>query len=195
VVHGDIKPPNVLIFPAPKEGVIIAKICDFGSSEVIDEPDPARGLTRAWTPSWAAPERNHRSVPTAAHDVYSFGLVAAYIAICGTVQYPIELIDQSNASTTLLLKKIKAYFSEHQYRIDDYADALVYRLENVIKNCLLRLPGARMKSLEHVRLDLQGNPGNHASSNGHKLRLQETVVPFQKSICGFVSSAAASRSE
>jgi serine/threonine protein kinase len=82
VVHGDIKPENILLFENVKKGRPVLKICDFGSTQVdVVSTDGIRGATEAWL----APEfylfRKEVHKPTV--DVFSFGLVSCYLASGG----------------------------------------------------------------------------------------------------------------
>ena len=80
VIHGDIKPENVLVF-AEYDGRYAAKVTDFGystlfttDSELIVMP----GLSKVWK----APEWHHRGIlPIQARkmDAYSFGLLCLWL--------------------------------------------------------------------------------------------------------------------
>ena len=78
VVHGDIKPENILLFQTER---LIAKIADFGSCGIDISRDPPRGGTEAWAP----PEFSNfrRNVGEISRDVYSFGLTCGYLATDG----------------------------------------------------------------------------------------------------------------
>ncbi|KAH6665351.1 kinase-like domain-containing protein [Plectosphaerella plurivora] len=83
VVHGDIKPENILVFPRrDARNSFLLKLTDFGHSVI--EADSCTALP-AFTPQWSAPETTD---PTAksfielmATDSYSFGLVLLSIMI------------------------------------------------------------------------------------------------------------------
>lgn len=95
IIHADIKPGNILLFPKAGTDKLIAKIADFGFSGIITSDDNARGGTAYWN----APEiinighfsglGGYKVDPTHSYrDVYSFGLVSMLIALDG--HWPID---------------------------------------------------------------------------------------------------------
>lgn len=80
VIHGDIKPDNILMFKGKESGGLILKLSDFGFS-VLDKNVSPRLL--GGTPDWEAPETLENTIlqEDLAHaDSYSFGLLLWYIA-------------------------------------------------------------------------------------------------------------------
>ncbi|CAJ2502506.1 Uu.00g099000.m01.CDS01 [Anthostomella pinea] len=78
VVHGDIKPQNIIMISGP-QGHSIPRISDFSLS-VIGQDWELRRLPR--TPGWSAPEyhgRDFKICNARLMDVYSLGLVCHYI--------------------------------------------------------------------------------------------------------------------
>jgi serine/threonine protein kinase len=67
IIHGDLKPENLLITAS---GI---KVLDFGLAEVGPESDDDRGF--AGTPHYMAPEQIEGRRPTAQSDIFSLGLV------------------------------------------------------------------------------------------------------------------------
>jgi serine/threonine protein kinase len=84
IVHGDIKPANILLFCDANAGRLVAKLGDFGSCGVDSSNDIPRGATAAWAP----PEYDsfNLKVGEKTRDIYSFGLVCAYIAGNGKIE-------------------------------------------------------------------------------------------------------------
>ena len=74
VVHGDVKPGNLLV---PADGSPV-RLADFGVARQLDRP---AGPTHA-TPEYVAPEVVLGGTPTPAVDVYALGIVL-YELVCG----------------------------------------------------------------------------------------------------------------
>lgn len=104
VVHGDLKPENVLIFQYP-DGTIRAKISDFGSATIMSDftstdGEPSSILLPAYTPPWEAPEVQDAielaSLPKV--DVYAFGLLFCYLITLGG--NPFQIFQQTSQIVT-----------------------------------------------------------------------------------------------
>ncbi|WP_433051769.1 protein kinase domain-containing protein [Dactylosporangium sp. CS-033363] len=78
IVHGDVKPGNVLV---PTDGGPV-RLADFGVARRLDRP---AGPTHA-TPEYVAPEVVAGGTPTPAADVYALGVVL-FELICGRSPY------------------------------------------------------------------------------------------------------------
>jgi serine/threonine protein kinase len=84
IVHGDVKPENILVFPRiGHQDSFMAKLTDFGHSTSAHEK---RTTLPAFTPQWCAPEvlvdDHHLEFSgMIATDVYSFGLVVLSIIV------------------------------------------------------------------------------------------------------------------
>lgn len=68
IVHGDIKPSNILL-----DGDI-AKLSDFGLAQRVSSKDAATGSLRG-TPDYISPEVCRGEPPSTASDMYSFGVM------------------------------------------------------------------------------------------------------------------------
>ena len=75
VLHRDIKPKNIMLSDDN-----IPKIIDFGlSKQVENHKATQQNTTMAGTLNWMSPEKRQGEKSTYVSDVYSFGLVAAYV--------------------------------------------------------------------------------------------------------------------
>lgn len=96
VVHGDIKPANVLIEHTTGEQVPIVKLCDFGNASLSAQGHFAVRATAAF----AAPEQLHNGTLDAKVDIYALGGVLFYLLTRGRNPNPepAHLVESSTAS-------------------------------------------------------------------------------------------------
>jgi serine/threonine protein kinase/ankyrin repeat protein len=88
IIHGDVKPENILICKDPEYG-FVAKLTDFGFSIIDDESGPASQRLPGHTPVYSAPEVEN-AIPRARlkyTDVYSFGIVVWQTFLGGTLPF------------------------------------------------------------------------------------------------------------
>lgn len=88
VVHGDLKPSNILV---DAEGGV--KLLDFGIAKLLEESDEGITLAgaRPLTPSWASPEQVRGETITTASDVYQLGLLLCELLV-GRLPYETRAI-------------------------------------------------------------------------------------------------------
>ena len=116
LIHGDLKPGNVFIC---QDGSV--KVLDFGLSQ---RPEAARtddadatvhllGLVGALTPAFASPERLEGRAPTAACDLFAFGLLT-YVVLTGT--HPFQRRDVLAARARGSLPRRPEGLAAHRWR-------------------------------------------------------------------------------
>lgn len=89
VLHGDIKPANIMVTHAPAEaGTPIVKLLDFGLSHWLHEGRSGPGATGA-TLAYASPEQRRGDALTVAADVYALGVLMSYL-LSGSEPLPLD---------------------------------------------------------------------------------------------------------
>jgi serine/threonine protein kinase len=81
IIHGDIKPSNILIFEDHQAGRLVAKLSDFGGCQPSDK-EPGFSYPLAGTKYWNAPEVDEPENPCfrrVYRDYFSLGLVGFFI--------------------------------------------------------------------------------------------------------------------
>ncbi|KAI9745949.1 MAG: hypothetical protein M1818_000630 [Claussenomyces sp. TS43310] len=173
VIHGDLKPENVLLFEDTRgKGALIAKICDFGFANIRVLDDTIRGRSE----HWEAPEHmqgcpgdireaaEELETALSASDVYSFGLVAIFIALDGGDPLDFQGISTegvkelkfSDEARTKIQGKVRAHYSSiDQQEVGKAVDPYqVYT--SIIYGTLQSLPSKRIDSLREIRLHITG---------------------------------------
>jgi len=101
IIHGDLKPKNVLVYQRD-DGIIHAKLTDFGGSVISEDSDLPVLLTQYSHP-WAAPERylnqGYLSRDDAKKsDTFSFGMIWLWL-VCSVDE---DLLEQWRDSGQLI---------------------------------------------------------------------------------------------
>ena len=177
VIHGDLKPQNILLFDDPEtEGGLIAKVADFGFSNIEVLKESIRGETERWK----APERipgcpdtittamQELDSPGCASDVYSFGLVAIYVALDGVDSLDTQGVEKAEAeevirklkfmdqARTKIEKRLETYSKNLDWRDSDATKGLRERYVSLTHSTLQSMPTKRVNSLGGMRLRLTG---------------------------------------
>ena len=124
VVHGDLKPQNILLseIPISEDLVyIVVKVADFGEAQVVDYRtesnfSPSKGTTR-----WVAPEvlscridPNLLLTHPYKADVYAFGLIA-YQVLTGDIPFrDLRFLSQFKKEIVVNKRSLSKEFEEHE---------------------------------------------------------------------------------
>lgn len=114
LVHGDIKPPNIMIAKDDNENLKF-KIIDFGSITEIFSND-----SKAGTPSFLSPERFKNEAISETSEVFSIG-VTIYLALTG--KYPYGEIEPFQNPSFKEAKKPSLY----NKNIPEWLDSVILR--------------------------------------------------------------------
>ncbi len=135
LVHGDVKPQNLLIAPGQR-----LKVTDFGLARVYDQVRRSRSSGVVWgSPPYLSPEHARGEPLVPASDVYSLGVVL-YQALTG--RFPFEAQTPQEWLT--------AHREARPTPPRLYNPAIPVRLERVMLQLLAKEPGARLRTADQL---------------------------------------------
>lgn len=184
VVHGDLKPNNILV---DRNGV--PKLVDFGIAKLLASDAPEAAQTAALTLSYASPEQVTGKAVTTATDVYGIAGVL-YRTLTGEI--PIALEGRS------LLDTLRAICEERPVLANVRRPALGLDLSLILDRGLRKEPGERYSSIAALRADLvallEGRPVEARGANWLYRAMKNARrrwVPIAALVAIFGSMAAA----
>jgi PAS domain-containing protein len=145
VVHGDIKPDNLILCPVPSTDrrKSFMKLLDFGLARPATVSGPITS-TVAGTPQYIAPERLRGEPPQPSMDIYAVGVVG-YELLCGRPPFDGAISDVIDAH----LDQAPPPFSTHGItHVDERAEALIMR-------ALAKSPANRQASMAAFLYELR----------------------------------------
>jgi serine/threonine protein kinase len=158
IVHGDVKDENILLFQEAVDGTtrIVAKVADFGTAGIDTMREDIRGLSRYW----AAPEVMERPPGweglrrTPAADIYSFGILAATIALNGkrvfdgVDPYTMKMGDMAAKHIKVLLDKV----FENRQNDNTTGDLITFvdSTKQLVDQAVVRDPKKRLRNLSKI---------------------------------------------
>jgi serine/threonine-protein kinase len=135
MVHGDLKPSNILISPENR-----VKVTDFGLARALGESAMDDGELVWGTPAYFAPEQAAGDRVMPATDVYAIGIIL-YEMLTGVVPFSGEN-DQEVARKQLY---------EHPSPMSKYTKRVPYTLEDIVKKALVKDPAMRYHSADQLK--------------------------------------------
>ncbi len=141
IVHGDLKPQNILVSRAGE-----VKVVDFGIAAALWSRDPDR--TTWATPQYLSPEQAAGQPPTPASDVYSLGLIL-YEMLTGRLPF--------EAATPAEL--LQAHLTQAPPSPKTFQPGLPDDLVEILLTCLEKEPARRYRNADQLaRVLLQRCP-------------------------------------
>ncbi|MEZ5595742.1 MAG: serine/threonine-protein kinase [Pseudomonadales bacterium] len=137
VVHGDIKPSNVLVTEAG-----LPKLLDFGIARLAERDNSIDSQTFGGTLTYAAPEQIRREQLATAADVFSLGILL------------IELLDGARAWPGLAPEATAAQRLTHYRTARPHSDALSGELAAIARKASAFAPDQRYASAGALSEDL-----------------------------------------
>ena len=159
LVHGDLKPGNIMISPENQ-----AKVTDFGLARALGESAMDDGQLVWGTPAYFAPEQAAGDSMIPATDVYAIGIIL-YEMITGTVPF-VGPSDQEVARKQLY---------EHPVPISDYTDQVPLTLEEITHKALMKNPAQRFHTADQLK---QALVEFQEEERGQFPYPQQTSAPF-----------------
>ncbi len=145
VIHGDLKPSNVILAKTP-EGAVRAVITDFGLArfQSAGEENEAHGGA-AGTYDYMAPELFHGVPPSVASDLYALGVVFHQMLTGAAARWDDAPAEVASHESTVTLKQVRP--GPRQAR---RCAKLPKPWNSVVAKCLAPLPADRFESADEV---------------------------------------------
>ena len=171
VVHGDIKPSNIMVL-----GDNLVKIADFGIARMVSSIESKPDEAIFGTPPFMSPEQIQGESSDARSDIFSLGVVLYYM-LTDRLPFPEEDIN-------LLKKQIVGVTPEKPSSLNP---GISEALDTVIFKCLAKSPEDRYKNANDLANDLRAclsallhihsGPDQPVRVNGRFKRLKSVVSP------------------
>jgi len=171
VVHGDIKPSNVMVL-----GDNLVKIADFGIAKMASSIEGKQDDGIYGTPPFMSPEQIQGKPMDARSDIFSLGVVLYYMLT--------DRLPFSEENISLLKNQIVSVVPEKPSSLNP---GISEALDTVIYKCLAKTPDARYRNANDLANDLRSclsallhthiGPDQPLASNVRFKRLKSVVSP------------------
>jgi len=136
IVHGDIKPENIMVSP---KGVPV--LIDFFASAAIFGKSPSKAIVG--TPEYLSPE-GWRGKPETRSDIWSLGMTFLNLL---TGHLPFEYIDRKSI--------IQTVSSEEPLDLSSFSDRMPNAVAQILEKCLKKSLAQRYQSVSELRRDCE----------------------------------------
>ncbi|MBN1219394.1 MAG: protein kinase [Anaerolineae bacterium] len=165
IVHGDLKPGNILITPGSQ-----AKVTDFGLARALGESAMEEGEVVWGTPAYFAPEQASGDRVLPATDVYATGIIL-YEMLTGRVPF-VGVDDQDVARKQLY---------EAHIPVDRLKPEIPEPLARIVDAAMAKNPNERFLTADHLREALMMYRRGGLSASGPQAPISAVVgSPLQR---------------
>lgn len=165
IVHGDLKPGNILVTPGNQ-----AKVTDFGLARALGESTMEEGEVVWGTPAYFAPEQASGDQALPATDVYAIGIIL-YEMLTGRVPF-VGVDDQDVARKQLY---------ESHIPVDRIDPKIPEPLARIIDAAMAKNPNERFLTADHLREALMMYKQGRLSATGSHAPISAVVgSPLQR---------------
>lgn len=188
VVHGDVKPENILVFPRQDaRDSFSLKLTDFGHS--VLEADKGERLP-AFTPQWSAPEVTKHSRMTftqmKATDYYSFGLVMLSVMLGRAFYTDMDDVQNCKEDGSILCRLLMLIEKEDKF--NDDSDIEVGTVAQILHKTVQLSPDVRsledcIRIIEVYKLENQATSDRVPLSKA--LAIPVPALDAEAKVCGF----------
>lgn len=175
LVHGDLKPGNILVTPTNQ-----AKVTDFGLARALGESAMDEGEVVWGTPAYFAPEQASGDRVLPATDVYAIGIIL-YEILTGRVPF-VGVDDQDVARKQLY---------EAHIPVDRLDPGIPEPVARIIDAAMAKNPNERFLTADHLREALIMYKQGELSHTAHPAPIS-AVVGFPLQQAGFSDQAETS---
>ncbi|MBN1994788.1 MAG: protein kinase [Anaerolineae bacterium] len=159
IVHGDLKPGNILLTPTNQ-----AKVTDFGLARALGESTMEEGEVVWGTPAYFAPEQASGDRALPATDVYAIGIIL-YEMLTGRVPF-VGVDDQDVAR--------KQIYEAH-IPVDRLDPIIPEPLARIVDAAMAKNPNERFLTADHLREALMMYKQGRLSASGSQSPISAVV--------------------
>jgi serine/threonine protein kinase len=175
IVHGDIKPDNVLVFEVGTDRYV-AQVADFGYSSFVARGDDV--INMPGSQPWAAPEYHHRGFTGSQAiqmDTFSFGMLCMWILFYDVKDFP----EETQLEALKFEDKLYGTACELTMAVSGLEDERRERLKVLFKSTLVKSAEERDSDFMNLLQLLDGDRYQHVSYCWKKINSCPGCSPLQ----------------